>query len=67
MVLTRDFSEVLANRIQPGAEFAGVQLGEAIATFLNGKPDVAQSVNRRRSSLVQSMMATPQEFAKANM
>jgi hypothetical protein len=30
MVLTRDFSEVLSNRIQPGLEFAVVQLGEAI-------------------------------------
>jgi hypothetical protein len=30
MVLTRDFSEVLANRIQPEPEFTVVQLGEEI-------------------------------------
>jgi hypothetical protein len=46
MALTKDFSEVLADRIQREPEFAMALLDEAIAVFLNGEPDVAQLVLR---------------------
>jgi DNA-binding phage protein len=46
MVLTKDFSEVLVERIQRQPEFAIALLDEAIAVFLNGEPDVARLVLR---------------------
>jgi hypothetical protein len=46
MALTKDFSEVLVDRIQRQSEFARALLGEAIAVFLNGEPDVARLVLR---------------------
>jgi hypothetical protein len=46
MALTKDFSEVLVDRIQLQPEFARALLGEAIAVFLNGDPDVAQLMRR---------------------
>ena len=46
MVLTKDFSEVLVERIQRQPEFARALLGEAIAVFLNGEPDVARLLLR---------------------
>jgi DNA-binding phage protein len=42
----KDFSEVLADQIQREPEFARALLGEAIAVFLNGEPDVARLVLR---------------------
>jgi DNA-binding phage protein len=44
--MLKDFSEVLADRIQREPEFARALLGEAIAVFLNGEPDVARLVLR---------------------
>jgi DNA-binding phage protein len=46
MALTKDFSEVLADRIQQEPEFATALLDEAIAVFLNGEADVARLVLR---------------------
>lgn len=46
MGLTKDFSEVLVERIQRQPEFAIALLNEAIALFLNGKPDVAGLILR---------------------
>jgi DNA-binding phage protein len=46
MVLTKDFSEVLVERIQRQPEFARALLGEAIAVFLKGEPDVARLLLR---------------------
>jgi DNA-binding phage protein len=44
--MLKDFSEVVADRIQREPEFARVLLGEAITVFLNGEPDVARLVLR---------------------
>jgi DNA-binding phage protein len=44
--MLKDFSEVVADRIQREPEFARALLGEAIAVFLNGEPDVARLVLR---------------------
>jgi DNA-binding phage protein len=44
--MLKDFSEVLVDRIQREPEFARALLGEAIAVFLNGEPDVARLVLR---------------------
>jgi DNA-binding phage protein len=40
--MLKDFSKVVADRIQREPEFARVLLGEAIAVFLNGEPDVSR-------------------------
>jgi DNA-binding phage protein len=44
--MLKDFSEVVADRIQREPEFAKALLGEAIAVFLNGEPDVSRLVLR---------------------
>jgi DNA-binding phage protein len=44
--MLKDFSKVVADRIQREPKFARVLLGEAIAVFLNGEPDLAQLVLR---------------------
>jgi DNA-binding phage protein len=44
--MLKDFSEVVADRIQREPEFARVLLGEAIAVFLNGEPDVSRLLLR---------------------
>jgi DNA-binding phage protein len=44
--MLKDFSEVLVDRIQREPEFARALLGEAIAVFLNGEPDVSRLVLR---------------------
>jgi DNA-binding phage protein len=44
--MLKDFSEVLADRIQREPEFARALLGEAIAVFLNGEPDVSRLLLR---------------------
>jgi DNA-binding phage protein len=46
MVLTKDFSVILADRIQQQPEFAVALLDEAIGLFLNGEPDVARMALR---------------------
>ncbi len=44
--MLKDFSEVVADRIQREPEFARALLGEAIAVFLNGEPDVSRLLLR---------------------
>jgi DNA-binding phage protein len=44
--MLKDFSEVLVDRIQREPEFARALLGEAIAVFLNGEPDVSRLLLR---------------------
>jgi DNA-binding phage protein len=44
--MLKDFSEVVADRIQREPEVARALLGEAIAVFLNGEPDVSRLLLR---------------------
>ncbi len=46
MVLTRDFRETVASRVQEDPKFARALLDEAIILFINGEPDTARLVLR---------------------
>ena len=46
MVLTRDFKETLAARVQGDPAFAQALLDEAITLFVNGEPESAKLILR---------------------
>lgn len=46
MVLTRNFKETVAARVQGDPAFAKALLDEAITLFLNGEPDTAKLILR---------------------
>jgi DNA-binding phage protein len=46
MALTKDFREIVKERIQREPEFASALLDEAIFLFLNGEPEVARLILR---------------------
>ncbi|MFN5151203.1 MAG: hypothetical protein ACK5DC_06595 [Burkholderiales bacterium] len=46
MVLTRDFKETVAARVQGDPAFAQALLDEAITLFVNGEPESAKLILR---------------------
>jgi hypothetical protein len=46
MVLTRDFKETVAARVQGNPAFAQALLDEAITLFVNGEPESAKLILR---------------------